>query len=171
MRFRAGPIGLARFGSTIVLALSVLLAPASSAVETIVPVTEPVATTSHPAVGTWKPAEKKMMRWINRARTKRDISAVKRRKTLGYLGRQHSKTMRAAGTIFHSDVADTVGLLSWQIAGENVGVGPTARGLHEAFMDSPGHRANVLSRAYDRVGVGLVRDSRGVIWVTVLFLG
>ena len=41
--------------------------------------------------------------------------------------------------------------------------------LHDAFMGSAGHRANMLNASYNRVGIGVVL-SGGKIWVTVRFL-
>ena len=46
---------------------------------------------------------------------------------------------------------------------ENVAVGPSADAIHEAWMQSPGHRANLLSPDVDRVGVAVVA-SRGVLY-------
>ena len=40
-----------------------------------------------------------------------------------------------------------------------------------AFMNSPGHRANILMQAYTRVGVGIYVDPvTGAFWVTEMFL-
>jgi uncharacterized protein YkwD len=41
--------------------------------------------------------------------------------------------------------------------------------LHAAFMDSQGHRANVLSSAHTHVGVGVEVHSSGNVYVTVVF--
>lgn len=42
---------------------------------------------------------------------------------------------------------------------------------HEAFMNSPGHRANILTGQYDKVGVGIyVNHATGEFWVTEMFL-
>jgi hypothetical protein len=46
---------------------------------------------------------------------------------------------------------------------ENVAVGPSAEGIHEEWMNSPGHRANLLSPEVDRVGIAVV-SSRGVLY-------
>ena len=59
---------------------------------------------------------------------------------------------------------------SWQSVGENVGVGYSVQGLHDAFMSSSGHRANVLRSTYNRVGIGVVHSAGGKIWVTIRFL-
>ncbi|MFL6101589.1 MAG: CAP domain-containing protein [Actinomycetales bacterium] len=59
---------------------------------------------------------------------------------------------------------------SWRYLGENVGVGYSVSSLAAAFWSSPGHRANILDRHYDRVGVAVVNVS-GKLWVTEDFLG
>lgn len=59
----------------------------------------------------------------------------------------------------------------WRAMGENVGYAGSPAAVHAAYMGSAGHRANILSRSYNRVGVGCVRDSRGVVWTAVSFLG
>lgn len=55
--------------------------------------------------------------------------------------------------------------------GENVGNGLRGQPvpLHEAWLASPGHRANALSGAYDTVGIGVVHDRRGKLWAVVDF--
>ena len=52
--------------------------------------------------------------------------------------------------------------------GENVGAGGSVTSLHAAFMNSPGHRANVLGD-FGYAGIG-VRWSGTKLWVTVNFL-
>lgn len=52
--------------------------------------------------------------------------------------------------------------------GENVGVGGSVTSLHTAFMNSPGHRANVLGD-YGYAGVG-VRWAGTRLWVTFNFI-
>jgi len=48
-----------------------------------------------------------------------------------------------------------------------VGVGGDVAALHQAFWNSPGHRANMLGD-YNRVGVGVVNSDR--LWVTFTFV-
>ncbi len=56
-------------------------------------------------------------------------------------------------------------------SGENVGRGLRGQPvpLHQAWLDSPDHRANALSGAYDTVGIGVVHDRRGALWAVVDF--
>jgi len=40
---------------------------------------------------------------------------------------------------------------------------------HRAFMNSPGHRANILEKRFTKVGLGVYRNARGEFWVTEMF--
>ncbi len=44
------------------------------------------------------------------------------------------------------------------ISGENVAVNYDAGGAHISFMNSPGHRANILNSEFDSVAIAVVRD-------------
>ena len=64
---------------------------------------------------------------------------------------------------------------TWRRRGENIswsqGWGTDCSVHHEMFMNSPGHKANILNGYYDHVGIGIVHDpSQGsIVWVTVVF--
>jgi hypothetical protein len=81
--------------------------------------------------------------------------------------RSHSGTMASQGTIFHNGALANQVPGGWSALGENVGIGGSVESLHAAFMNSPGHRANVLGD-YDRMGVGIVM-SGATIFVTEVF--
>jgi hypothetical protein len=57
---------------------------------------------------------------------------------------------------------------NWRWVGENVGYGPDWRTVETAFMNSPGHRANILDRDYSQIGIGVV-ISGNRIWITQVF--
>jgi hypothetical protein len=44
----------------------------------------------------------------------------------------------------------------YSVIEENVAMGPSADTIHEQWMDSPGHRANLLSPDVDHVGIAVV---------------
>ena len=45
--------------------------------------------------------------------------------------------------------------VSWYTAGENIAAGYSdAKSVMEGWMNSPGHRANILNGSYDQVGIG-----------------
>jgi uncharacterized protein YkwD len=50
----------------------------------------------------------------------------------------------------------------WQAYGENLAAGfPDAASVVSGWMNSPGHRANMLSTSFTEVGVALVADRAG----------
>jgi uncharacterized protein YkwD len=76
--------------------------------------------------------------------------------------------------------------VQWQTAGENIGEsGPhpdtttaittAAKGLNTAmFNEKPpddGHRRNLLSSSFRYIGIDVVRDSHGTVWLTEDFTG
>lgn len=46
----------------------------------------------------------------------------------------------------------------------------TANQAEAAFMNSPGHRANILQPRFTKAGVGFYRAPNGQYWVTEMFL-
>lgn len=58
---------------------------------------------------------------------------------------------------------------NWRAVGENVGQGATAAAIHDAFMDSPSHRANILDRDFTEMGIGTIRGADGTLWVVEVF--
>lgn len=83
------------------------------------------------------------------------------------VARRHSSRMASEGRIWHNPNL-TSEVKNWQVVGENVGMGPSVPDLMDAFMNSPGHRANILDRDYNQFGVGVVVKD-GTIYVTVVF--
>jgi len=56
----------------------------------------------------------------------------------------------------------------WRYVGENVGVGSGVGELHQAFLNSPAHRANVMDGDFTQVGIGVAYGG-GRLWVTEVF--
>jgi uncharacterized protein YkwD len=89
------------------------------------------------------------------------------------IARSWSQYMASTGQLAHNpslvDQINASVTTSWTRIGENVGFGGDPYSLHGAFMNSPGHRANVLGD-YNRVGIGSTRDPSGRLWVTLDFI-
>jgi uncharacterized protein YkwD len=118
----------------------------------------------------WAP-RRDMLTWMNAARDDRGAAALDRVWVLRHLADEHSRDMAREGRIFHTtNLGYQLRIVSWTVAGENVGAGLKLRTLFEAFMDSAPHRANILGRDYRRVGIGVYRDD-GIIWMTLIFVG
>ncbi len=76
------------------------------------------------------------------------------------------------GKLSHSKLSDGYAGTSWCYLGENVGMGPSLSSIHSAFMNSSGHRANILSFNFNRIGSGVVYvKSTGYYFVVQEFVG
>ncbi len=88
---------------------------------------------------------------------------------LSRIARKHSSKMMSQRLLHHTPAARLRRhLTDWEVIGENVGVGGTVASLHDAFMQSRPHRANILESGFQHVGIG-TRQARGRLWVTVVF--
>ena len=54
-------------------------------------------------------------------------------------------------------------------AGENIARYATLDKAQAALMSSPGHRRNILSTAYEKVGIGVALSARGYVYLTQIF--
>ncbi len=79
-----------------------------------------------------------------------------------------SQHMMAAGSLSHNPNLASV-TTGWDKLGENVGLGTSIPALHDAFMNSAGHRGNVLGD-YDYVGIAVVEETSSKLWITVVFM-
>ena len=104
---------------------------------------------------------------MNQARAARGIPKLTTRSGLVTVARNWAATMAGQSKLYHNPQL-TSAVNNWRYVGENVGYGPDALTVHVAFMNSPGHRANILDRDYTEVGVGaVVRNGR--VWVAEVF--
>jgi uncharacterized protein YkwD len=127
-------------------------------------------------------SEAQLVSLTNRARASAGLRALKVDSKLTAIARWRSKDMivrdyfshTILGTsynVFH--VMDTKGYC-YKIAGENIGwnnypddVATTT--IQRQFMESPGHRANILGKAWDVIGIGAYKGPTGKKMWTVIF--
>jgi uncharacterized protein YkwD len=86
---------------------------------------------------------------------------------------EFSKRMVAAGDIFHNDdyfSSASHTRLDAKSLGENVAMNRDIVDAHTRLMASPGHRANLLDPKFSVVGIGVVRDGRGIAFITEDFI-
>ena len=58
---------------------------------------------------------------------------------------------------------------SYSAAGENIAHHASIEKAQAAFLSSPGHRKNVLSSGYTKVGLGVALDDKGYVYLTQIF--
>lgn len=108
---------------------------------------------------------------INAERSSRGLVTLTVDSNLRAHARNHTADMIAAGEIFHSTASElrAAAGTGWTKLGENVGRGGTVDSLHDAFMNSPSHKQNILGD-YNYVGIGTGTNEDGVLYVTVVFM-
>ena len=86
------------------------------------------------------------------------------------VARRWSAKMAADNRLAHNPNLSREVTADWEKLGENVGTGDSAAQIHDAFMNSPAHRANIVDPAFTYVGIGVARGGDGRIWVTEVFM-
>jgi hypothetical protein len=119
-----------------------------------------------------QPEAEQLLALANQARAAAGVGPLKWDGALAVAARKHSLRMGAEGTIAHRysgelDLSERAGQAGahFDLIEENIAVGPTPSQIHNEWMNSPGHRTNMLNPQVDRVGFALVA-SRGVLYAT-----
>ncbi len=120
--------------------------------------------------------EQEVVRLVNAERAKYGLAALEEDWELSRVARYKSQDMHDGRYFSHT--SPTYGTpfemirafgLSYRAAGENIAVGyATPAAVVAGWMASEGHRANILSSSYTKIGVGYVAD--GNYW-TQQFIG
>jgi uncharacterized protein YkwD len=108
-------------------------------------------------------AEEQMLMMVNQERAKRGLSDLSMDDHLQLLAREHSQDMVARGYFSHYtpegmspfDRMDKAGI-TYEFAGENLAFSQSTELAMQGLMASPGHKANILSSNFHKVGVGVI---------------
>jgi uncharacterized protein YkwD len=96
---------------------------------------------------------------------------------LACLALEWSAQLGSSGAFFHRDlnaVLSSPAYRGWHTLGENLLRGPASMSgdaIEDSFMNSPAHRDNILSPAFNSVGVGISYTPDGRVYVTQNFGG
>ena len=112
--------------------------------------------------------EAEVIRLINRERTSRGLPALTNNWQDMIDKNYFSHQSPTYGSPF--DMMEAFGL-RFSAAAENIAYGQrTAQEVVNAWMNSPGHRANILSRSYTQTGVGAAKKANGTLYWTQMFM-
>lgn len=132
--------------------------------------------------------ERSLLRRVNAERTKRNLIALTWDEKLAAISRAHSLDMRDKKYFAHESpnaalrepldryraifgrkpriIAENV-FRSW---GSPRTLGETEiEAAHDALMKSPGHRSNILLQGVTHIGIGIISNTNGDLWVTQMF--
>jgi hypothetical protein len=114
-------------------------------------------------------AEAQFLQLMNAERAANGLAPLTYRLDVVPVARAWTDRMAGEQHLYHNPSLSTQMPGDWTSIGENVGYGSSVGQLHTAFMNSPGHRANVLGD-FHSVGIGVSTDSKGTMWVTLDFI-
>ncbi len=120
--------------------------------------------------------EQKMLNLLNQDRKNAGLSALTLDEELSRIARIKSEDMRDKGYFAHESptygnvraMLRTFGY-AFSSASENIAHHANVDKAQAAFMSSSGHRANILSAAWTKVGIGICLDRNGYIYATQIF--
>lgn len=139
------------------------------------PVEAPPAPLPVPAVPSADPAEGEVLALVNAQRSANGCGPVAWDEGLAAVARSHSDDMAARDYFSHTtpegaDPFQRAAAAGQSASAENIAAGqPTPAVVMDGWMNSPGHRANILNCSLTRLGVGVgYGGSYGIYW-TQLF--
>ncbi|MFD2369639.1 CAP-associated domain-containing protein [Brevibacillus sp. GCM10020057] len=111
--------------------------------------------------------ERQILDLVNVSRYRAKLPPLQWSEAAAQVARSHSLDMETND--FFDHVSATTGStpfdrlkqakISYRMAGENIAAGyPDAIEAHESWMNSPGHRKNVLEKGFTQLGVGVISD-------------
>ncbi|MDO8429181.1 MAG: CvpA family protein [Candidatus Daviesbacteria bacterium] len=120
--------------------------------------------------------EKDMIDLVNTERVRNNLKPLTQSLELRQIARFHSSDMLKQGYFSHiSPEGKSVGDRAEQfnfnflVIGENLAFAPSLSLAHNGLMNSPGHRANILSTDYHKIGVGAADSELYGIMFTQVF--
>jgi uncharacterized protein YkwD len=126
-----------------------------------------------PADAALRPKERQLANHVHRVREAHDVRKLQVSLKLSELARKHVNQMINQGNpVLHSSTSQMYSYMRQanchSSLGENVGMDYSVGEMHQAFMQSSGHRANILRPSWTKMGMGVkVHNNR--VWVTELF--
>ncbi len=122
--------------------------------------------------------EKELLKLINAERTKNGLGELKFDEELLKVARLKAKDLVDNNYFSHTsptygspfDMMKSFGI-TYKTAGENIAGNSTLQGAVNAWMNSEGHRANILSNAYNYTGIGIVDSPKYGKVLVHMFIG
>jgi uncharacterized protein YkwD len=117
-----------------------------------------------------------VIRLTNQQRANYGLPALTPNAQLTAAATAHAQTMARVGTLCHQAGGTTLSGrvsaagYSYGACGENIAYNyDTGPSVVQGWMNSPGHRANILNPTYRHIGVGYARDSQGHLYSAQVF--
>ncbi|TVP68982.1 MAG: CAP domain-containing protein [Leptolyngbya sp. LCM1.Bin17] len=121
------------------------------------------------------PVVAELLTRVNQARQQAGVDPLSLNPQLNTAAQGHAQDMASTGRLSHTgsdgstmrsriDATD----YRWRAIGENVAMGqPTAAAVLESWLNSPGHRQNLLNPTFTELGLGWAEAGGRLYWVQV----
>lgn len=103
---------------------------------------------------------------LNSSRNRAGRSSLNLQRDAHAKAQAWAEKLASENRLYHSNLSDGINP-RWCSLGENVGYGGHTAAIQAAFMNSSGHRANVLSSKWTGVGIGVAKNGNRVYVVQV----
>lgn len=122
--------------------------------------------------------ETEVVKLVNIQRAKAGLKPMKQNWQLSRVARYKSQDMINKNYFSHQsptygspfNMMESFGL-RFSSAGENIAMGQrTPAEVMNSWMNSPGHRANIMNPSYTEIGVGLAKNKNGTCYWTQMFM-
>lgn len=149
------------------------------------PVSSPVPSAAPPSSAS---AEDQVLAVINKARADQGVPPLTRISGLNASSAAHNHVMLSGCGLNHicpgepdPGARETAAGVAWSVVGENIGDGGAALGSASSIADmavgltnsmlaekppNDGHRQNILSTDFHHIGISVIQDSSGKVWLT-----
>jgi uncharacterized protein YkwD len=111
-------------------------------------------------------AQSQVLSELNNDRTALRLKALPTQADAQRKAQAWAEKLARENKLYHSKLSDGIGV-RWCSLGENVGYGPSVPAIQDAYMKSPGHKANIVSTKWNGVGVGYAKNGNRVYTVQV----
>ncbi|QQG44770.1 MAG: hypothetical protein HYW86_02550 [Candidatus Roizmanbacteria bacterium] len=109
-------------------------------------------------------SEKIMLSLINKERNEMGLLSLIEDQLIREAARDYAVEMMTTGIFSHTSQIDGTSPaqrlerkgVKYEITGENLAYAPDVYVSHKGLMNSPGHRRNILSEEYSKVGIGII---------------
>lgn len=125
-----------------------------------------------------KSLESQVVKLVNAERAKQGLQPLTENWQLSRVARYKSADMAAKNYFSHTSptygspfrMMESFGI-KYSSAGENIAYGQkTPQQVMTAWMNSPGHKANIMSPSYTQIGVGYATNKSGTPYWTQMFI-
>lgn len=116
------------------------------------------------------PHQESVRSHVNESRRAHGVHALGDDLAVRLKAQDWANRLAGAGNLSHSTLSSGLDGVPWVAVAENVGRGSSIGSVHDGYMRSPSHRANILNPRWDRIGTGHAVARDGTVYTVHVFV-